>query len=242
MSGPATERGDKGWRLAFVLGLVCLITSAAFVWGSSSITGVIALLSAVVTIANGLLRNRVKLSTSSTTSFSTAVATLLQVSVVMRVAAVIAWVLTVVFCGYALRQAVRNSHVATVKGLVVTADGTPAEHALVTMILGQTKRTTVATDGSFAFENVYVGGEPGRKLFVEATRENTVGKAVVDLAHGKEVSVVIKLSPYDKRVRITYYSIGGHGLDFIARGELDARWEKRLSGSHTSLKTILLNI
>ena len=123
----ATERADKGWRLAFVLGLACLVTSAAFVWGASSITGVIALLSAVVAIANGLLSDPVKSSTSRTTWFSTAVARLLQVSVVMRGAAVIAWVITVVLCGYALQKAIHNSHVATVKGLVVTANGTPAE-------------------------------------------------------------------------------------------------------------------
>src|SRR5438128_2479982 len=123
----ATERGDAGWRLAFVLGLACLVTSAAFVWGASSITGVIALLSAVVAIANGLLSDRVKSATSRTTWSSTAVAKLLQVSVVMRPAAVIAWVLTVVLCGYAVQQAIHNSHIATVKGLVITANGTPAD-------------------------------------------------------------------------------------------------------------------
>jgi len=226
----ATKLADRGWGLAFVIGLACLVTSTAFVWGASSVTGVIAFLSAVIALANGLLSDPVQSSTSRTTWFSTALARLLHVSIVVKPAAVIAWILTVVLCGYAVRQAIHNSHIATVKGLVITANGTPADRALVTLILGQTKRATVATGGSFAFEDVYTGGESGRQLFVEATLENTVGKTVVDLAHGKGVSVVIKLSPYDKRLRITYYRIGGHGLDFIARGELDARWEKRLSG------------
>jgi hypothetical protein len=226
----ATERGDKGWLLAFVLGLACLVISAAFVWGASSVTGVIALLSAVIAIANGLLSGPVQSSPTRTTWFPTALARLLQVSIVVRPAAMAAWILTAAFCGYAVQQALRKTHTATVTGLVITANGTPADRALVTLILGQSKRTAVAANGKFAFEDVYTGDAPGSHLFVEATLENTVAKTVVDLAHGKDVSVVMRLSAYDKRVRVAYYTIDGHGLDFVARGELDARWEHTLSG------------
>src|ERR1700687_3106053 len=180
----ATKLADRGWGLAFVIGLACLVTSPAFFWGASSVTGVIAFLSAVIALANSLLSDPVQSSTSRTTWFSTALARLLHVSIVVKPAAVIAWILTVVLCGYAVWQAIHNSQIAIVKGLVIPAKGTPAARALVSLILGQTKRATVATGGSFAFEDVYTGGESGRQRFVTGTLSNVVSRPAVGLALG----------------------------------------------------------
>jgi hypothetical protein len=121
-------------------------------------------------------------------------------------------------------------HTFTLEGLVVSANGLPAKDAVVTLNAGIFSRSTVATDGRFAFDKVRLDIEADTKVTITAALKKNSGMARVDLNAGRAQFLQIKLSPSDDRVRIRYFRLTGSMIDFLIRGDVDPRWEQGLSG------------
>jgi hypothetical protein len=145
----------------------------------------------------------------------------------------------VVWCGvlglaaYGTLTHIQASRLVTIKGLVLTAQGTLAENARVTMVLEAGREfTEIAKDGKFSFEKVDISKEPAGKALLKARWQDTSGEKAVDLGKGRPEEVTVTLLPGPPPFREYYLTLNAMAWDqFLRTSQLPKEWEPLLAGT-----------
>jgi hypothetical protein len=229
------NRDERRGRWLFVLGSLWCFGSALIVWGPVKAATAMGIGETLILVANGLL------GTAPSGDKKHILSAALQVSTFLEFATVVVFGFALSTTAYSVYSWREQRHIFTLQGFVLSANGLPAKDAVVTLNAGRFVRSTVAPYGRFAFDKIRLDLEPDTKVTITAALKKNTGMTTVDLAAGRNQFLQIKLSSYDDRVRIHYFQLWGHGLDFLAKGDVDPRWEKALSGNPFVVKNETFN-
>ncbi|HEY0080075.1 MAG TPA: carboxypeptidase-like regulatory domain-containing protein [Pyrinomonadaceae bacterium] len=225
----------KGWQYAFLAGVVVCVMTAMVAFGLSLFAAMVGGAMIVISIINGLL-SRTTAGASGNNWLLSKLKHSLNVGLFLRTATVAIWIISIglgIYCINQIRKESRKREVEnrkiTIEGLVITAGGEPADGAIVTVFLNRPRETT--TDkGRFIFPQLDFGEEPPKSLLIRTRWKTYEVETTVDLTKGPPQSLEIKLPPGASPLRVSYFLLEGHAIDFLLRGKMDKRWEEKLAG------------
>jgi hypothetical protein len=223
-------RKIAAWQVTFLAGVVFLLISVSVVFGSGTLTSLVALIALIVAFLHSLMAPEPRAAGDSHTWLSQFVRRSLQVSKILVVSTLVIWIAIVGITSYGASIWWNALHTATVRGIVLTESGVPVSGAVVT--LQQDSRDVsarVTKDGSFEFPNITL------------TRSNNVlrvdwrGKiAKVTIEKSNASALRITLPVAEARMRVLYFEIYGHAIDLLLRGELKGGWERGITVENSS--------
>jgi hypothetical protein len=220
---------QKYWQLAFVVGLVIFILTAILVLGQTSVTALVAVISLIIAVLNALLGARPS-APKDQTWLQTCLTKMFHVSPLLKATTCLVWLSTVGLIAYGLYVNLEAKQIITLRGHVLTAQGSSADNAVVKLYLsGGKERIENASGGKFVFNQVNISHEP-KSLGIEAFWQGTSKKVEIDLTKGVPDEVTINLPPGKPPFRVQYFKLNGTAIDQLTRGEITPDWEKRLSG------------
>ena len=165
-------------------------------------------------------------------TFSSFLKNMLYVGPLLKGATLVVWCGVLGLAAYGTLTHIQASRLVTIKGMVLTAQGTLAENARVTLVLEAGRELTeIAKDGKFRFEKVDTSQEPTGRVLLKARWQDTSGERAVDLGKGRPEEVTVTLSPGQPPFREVYLTLNAMALDqFLWEGELPVEWERNLAG------------
>jgi len=212
------------WQVTFIVGIVGFLVGTFVVFGSATVTSGSALIVLILTILHGLLARDTGKSPSNWASGVARHA--LQETRVLKAATMVVWVALVGITAYGIKQWSQTKHQRTVKGMVLDASERPVMGATVTLEVDNTAlASTVTNNGMFEFSNTNLSG--GKAFVVVSFRGREVRTAIRPEA---AQSITVRITGADTRIRVAYYEIFGHALNFLLRGEVSPAWERVLGG------------
>ena len=221
----------KSWQTAFVSGVVACVITAVIVLGQALATAIVSIVSLIITVTNALL-NLEPDKGGEPRTFSSFLKNMLYVGPLLKGATLVVWCGVLGLAAYGTLTHIQASRLVNIKGMVLTAQGTLAENARVTLVLEAGRELTeIAKDGKFRFEKVDTSQEPTGRVLLKARWQDTSGERAVDLGKGRPGEVTVTLSPGQPPFREVYLTLNEMALDqFLWEGELPVEWERNLAG------------
>ena len=191
----------------------------------------VSIVSLIITVINALL-NLEPDKGGEPRTFSSFLKNMLYVGPLLKGATLVVWCGVLGLAAYGALTHIQASRLVTIKGMVLTAQGTLAENARVTLVLEAGRELTeIAKDGKFRFEKVDTSQEPTGRVLLKARWQDTSGERAVDLGKGRPGEVTVTLSPGQPPFREVYLTLNEMALDqFLWEGELPVEWERNLAG------------
>ena len=222
------DRVIRLWQAAFLTGFVLLVLAAVVIFGLSLVTAAIALSATVLGIINALLappgqggspQNLIVLRLKRT----------LNVGPYLKGLTILVWAGTLGMASYAVSKAHRETRLVAIKGVIQTAEGEPADNALVRLETPAGSRTVLAAKGEFNYDRV----DP---------RQFSLGKAVLDIrwkSHQmrREVdlstetgALLLQFPAVSLPLRVTFFDLRSEDIDYLIQGKASPTLASKING------------
>lgn len=216
----------RSWQLILICGLVVLIIVSAVAFGFTALTALIFLAGVIITILNTLLSPPP--SEAQRTWVVSSAKSVLNVNRYLKAVSLLFWIGAISLSIFSFLRFRAEQRLVSISGYVETADGEPAEWAVVTITLDGWQATQVAEDGTFTFSRVDSSRAADGSALITAKQGPLKTMTRLSLDSSGVLPLRLRLPPGDPPFRILYYDLKGPAGELLLRGELDPSWEATL--------------